>query len=100
MRKQLKQHFKDSVSFDGLGYSFTPSIKAVLDAEMYQPKTWVNVRSHMQGLPSWFHGHYMTYDIVSEMVNCGYRTTNAIKLDGMYWDNLATFILAEYNKAI
>jgi hypothetical protein len=69
-----------------------------MDAEMYQPKVWANVRSHMQGLPSWYHGHFNTYDIAKLMADCGYRTTDASVLDDMYWDNLATFILSVYNK--
>ena len=98
MRKLLKAYFAASISFDGLDYSFTPSVKAVMDAEMYQPITWANVRSHMQGLPSWYHGYFNTYDIAKLMTECNYRTTDTSVLDDMYWDNLATFILSVYNK--
>ena len=99
MRKLLKQYFTESVSFDGLGYKFEPTIKAVLDIEMYQPKTHKHVREYMQGLPSWFHGCFYTSNIISLMREYGYRSPSD-KLDGMYWDNLATFILAEYYKPL
>ena len=98
MRKLLKAYFADSISFDGLDYSFTPSVKAVMDAEMYQPITWANIRDYMQGLPSWYRGYFCTFDIATLVTNCGYRTTNTSVLDDMYWDNLATFVLSAYNK--
>jgi hypothetical protein len=97
MRKLLKQYFTESVSFDGLGYKFEPTIKAVLDIEMYQTKSHKHVRDYMQGLPSWFHGYFYTSNIISLMRECGYKSHDD-KLDDMYWDNLATFILAEYKK--
>jgi hypothetical protein len=97
MKTALKQYFQDNISFDGLGYRFEPSIKAVLDIEMYQPKTHKYVREYMQGLPSWFNGFFYTTNIISLMRDCGYKSPSD-KLDGMYWDNLASYVLNEYNK--
>jgi hypothetical protein len=97
MKTALKQHFQNNISFDGLGYRFEPSIKTVLDVEMYQPKVHKHIREYMQGLPSWFNGFFYTTNIVNLMRECGYKSRDD-KLDDMYWDNLATFILAEYKK--
>ena len=96
MKATLKRYFTQSISFNGLSYPET--YKTLADIISREKRHNLSYMGYMQGLPSWCNAHYMDYDIVSEMINCGYKTTDVDKLVNLYWYNLGEFVRLNEHK--
>lgn len=96
MKPALNRYFAASISFEDLSYD--SSFKTLADIISAEKHNRLAYKEYMQGLPSWCRAHYMNYDIVQEMVNCGYRNTNQNRLVEMYWANLARYVETNAHK--